>query len=90
VLFGQVKAGELRFRGWTAEARLVPGADSTDLAAMVRDWRAVVERLASEFRAGRAEADPKDPTKSCRRCSLAALCRIAECCALGDEEEAEP
>jgi probable DNA repair protein len=89
VLFGQVKAGELRFRGWTAEAGLVPGADSTDLVAMVRDWRAVVERLASEFRAGRAEADPKDPTKSCRRCSLAALCRIAECCALGDEEEAE-
>ena len=49
----------------------------------------VLERLAGEFRAGRAEADPKDPAKSCRRCSLAALCRIAECCVLGDEEEAE-
>jgi probable DNA repair protein len=90
VLFGQVKAGELRFRGWTAEAGLVPGADPTDLAAMVRDWRAVLERLAGEFRAGRAEADPKDPAKSCRRCSLAALCRIAECRVPDDEEEAEP
>jgi probable DNA repair protein len=89
VLFGQVKAGELRFRGWTAEAVLVPGADSTDLAAMVREWRVVLERLAGEFRAGRAEANPKTPAKSCRRCSLAALCRIAECRALGDEEEAE-
>jgi RecB family exonuclease len=89
VLFGQLRTGELRFRGWTAEAGLVPGADSTDLAAMVRDWRSVLERLAREFREGRAEADPKDPAKNCRRCSLAALCRIAECCALGDEEEAE-
>ena len=89
VLFGQVKAGELRFRGWTAEAGLVPGADSTDLAATVRGWRTVLERLAREFREGRAEADPKDPAKNCRRCTLAALCRIAECRALGDEEEAE-
>jgi ATP-dependent helicase/nuclease subunit B len=89
VLFGQVNAGELRFRGWTAEPGLVPGADSTDLAAMVRDWHTVLERLAREFRTGRAAADPKDPGRNCRRCSLAALCRIAECCAPGDEEEAE-
>jgi len=88
VLFGQVKAGELRFRGWTAEAGLVPGVDATDLAAMVRDWRVVLERLAREFRAGRAEVDPKDP-ESCRRCSRAALCRIAEYRAPDDEDEAE-
>jgi len=85
----QVKAGDLRFRGLTDEDSRVPGAEPADLAAVVEAWRSTLERLAGEFRAGRAEADPKDPVKACRRCSLAALCRIAECGALEDEEEAE-
>jgi hypothetical protein len=88
-MFGQVKAGDLQFRGWTSEAGMVPGVKPADLTTMVRDWRAVLERLASEFRAGHAEAGPKDRSKSCRYCSLAALCRVAECYSLGDEEEAE-
>ena len=29
------------------------------------------------------------PDAAHRRCALAALCRIAECCVLGEEEEAE-
>jgi len=89
VLFGQVKVGELRFCGWTSAAGIVPRVKPADLAAMVRDWRAVLESLAGEFRAGHAEAGPKDRSKSCRYCSLAALCRVAECYALGDAEEAE-
>jgi probable DNA repair protein len=89
VLFGQLKAGDLRFRGWTSATGIVPGADSTDLASMVGEWRAVLERLAGEFRAGHAEAGPKDRSRSCRYCSLAGLCRVAECYSLGDEEEAE-
>ena len=89
VLFGQIKAGDLQFRGWTREAGIVPGVKPTDLTTLVRDWRAVLERLADEFRAGHAEAGPKDRSKSCRYCSLAALCRVAECYSLGDEEEAE-
>lgn len=89
VLFGQIKTGELQFRGWTSEAGVVPGVKPADLTAMVRDWRVVLERLAGEFRMGHAEAGPKDRSKSCRYCSLAALCRVAECYALGDEEEAE-
>jgi hypothetical protein len=56
---------------------------------MVGEWRAVLERLAGEFRAGHAEAGPKDRSRSCRYCSLAGLCRVAECYSLGDEEEAE-
>jgi len=89
VLFGQVKAGDLQFRGWTREPGIVPGVKPTDLTTLVRDWRAVLERLADEFRGGHAEAGPKDRSKSCRYCSLAALCRVAECYSLGDEEEAE-
>lgn len=89
VVFGQLKAGDLRFRGWTSASGIVPGADSTDLASIVGEWRTVLERLAGEFRAGHAEAGPKDRSKSCRYCSLAGLCRVAECYSLGDEEEAE-
>jgi len=88
VVFGQLKAGDLRFRGWTSASGIVPGAESADLASMVGEWRTVLERLAGEFRAGHAEAGPKDRSKSCRYCSLAGLCRVAECYSLGDEEEA--
>ena len=89
VLFGQVKAGELRFRRLDRRSRADSRRGLHRPGGMVRDWRAVLERLAGEFRAGRAEADPKDPAKSCRRCSLAVLCRIAECRVPDDEEEAE-
>ncbi|HEX3880514.1 MAG TPA: hypothetical protein VHW24_26210 [Bryobacteraceae bacterium] len=89
MLFAQLKAGDLGFCGWTSTAGIVPGADSADLASMVGEWRVVLERLAGEFRAGHAEAGPKDRSKSCRYCSLAGLCRVAECYSLGDEEEAE-
>jgi probable DNA repair protein len=89
VVFGQLKAGDLRFRGWTSAPGIVPRVESTDLAFMVGEWRTVLERLAGEFRAGHAEAGPKDRSKSCRYCSLAGLCRVAECYSLGDEEEAE-
>ena len=44
------------------------------------EWRAVLERLGSAFRAGRAEVDPKNGPATCRNshCELAALCRIHE------------
>jgi len=89
VMFGQLKAGDLRFRGWSSAPGMVPGADSTDLAAMVAEWRTVLERLAGEFRAGHAEAGPKNRAKSCRYCSLAGLCRVVEYHSIEDEEEAE-
>lgn len=79
VLFGQLKTGEVKFKGLVDGAVVIPGADSDDLAGRIDGWRKVMERLAADFRAGHAEADPKEPAKSCRYCSLACLCRIAEC-----------
>jgi hypothetical protein len=78
VLFGQLKTGEVRFKGLVDGAVVIPGADSDDLAGRIAEWRKVMEHLAADFRAGHAEADPKDPTKTCRYCSLAGLCRIAK------------
>ena len=79
VLFAQLKTGDLKFKGVRDDAVVIPGADSGDLAARISEWRNVMEHLAAEFRAGHAEADPKAPVKTCRYCSLACLCRIAEC-----------
>jgi probable DNA repair protein len=77
VLLGQVRTGEVCFKGFTSGPPAVPGAVETDLAARIAQWRTVLERLGSDFRAGRAEVDPKDPS-ACRSCSLACLCRVAE------------
>ena len=79
VLFGQLKTGEVRFKGLVDGPVVIPGADSDDLTARIAEWRKVMERLASNFRAGHAEANPKEPAKTCRYCSLACLCRVAEC-----------
>ena len=79
VLFGQLKTGEVKFKGIVDGAVVIPGADSDDLSERIGEWQKVMEHLAADFRAGHAEADPKEPAKSCRYCSLACLCRIAEC-----------
>jgi len=48
------------------------------LRARIDAWRVVLETLAENFRAGHAETDPMDPDDSCRYCTLAPLCRVAE------------
>jgi CRISPR/Cas system-associated exonuclease Cas4 (RecB family) len=42
----------------------------------LEEWRRVLERLAEEFRAGKAAVDPKPG--ACDNCGLRALCRIRE------------
>jgi probable DNA repair protein len=78
VLFGQVKTGQCRFVGLVDEGVMIPGAEATDLRARIDAWRVVLETLAENFRAGHAETDPMDPDDSCRYCTLAPLCRVAE------------
>ena len=78
VLFGEVRPGESRFCGIVDGAVVIPGAESVDLAPRITEWRNVLERLGTEFRTGRAEANPTNPVKTCRYCSLTLLCRITE------------
>jgi probable DNA repair protein len=84
VLFAQLRTGESRFLGWVDTGDAISGAKATDLAAQVEAWNTVLEKLASDFRAGHAEPDPKDPNQSCTYCHLPVLCR-----ATGDEEQDE-
>ena len=97
LLFAQVQAGNLGFNGVLEEAGLVPGVkafsafkqcEQEDWPALLAHWRATLESLGAEFRAGLASVDPRDYPATCRYCELTPLCRIQERVApgAGDEE----
>jgi probable DNA repair protein len=86
VAFAVLKPGAARFRGIAARAGMLPDADVIELEPRIAEWRAVLEKLAADFRNGIAAADPKDAAKSCRYCKLAGLCRISD--GISDEEAA--
>jgi probable DNA repair protein len=88
VAFGILKPGEAGFRGFAESASAIPKTEQAELAPIVQQWRAVLERLAGEFREGLAATDPKDLNKSCRYCTLAGLCRIGDGGTVFDEEAA--
>jgi probable DNA repair protein len=88
VLFAQIKTGKLRFLGLVDNDVAMPGAVPVDLAAQIQAWRAVLEKLALDFRSGHAEVNPKDPAKNCRYCPQPCFCRIAEKQAKLNREEA--
>ena len=77
--FALIRTGELQFRGSGAalpgmvKMKMIP---LFRLSAQIEEWRRVLEHLAEEFRAGRAEVDPKPG--ACDNCGLRALCRIRE------------
>jgi ATP-dependent helicase/nuclease subunit B len=61
-----------------AERFALTEAEETGFAwpEITRHWRAWLDRLAADFRDGRAEVDPKLGADTCRLCHLAALCRV--------------
>ena len=77
VVFGQLKTGELKFKGYADGENIVPGAEVRGMAAELAGWRGVLDRLGADFRAGVANVNPKN-ANACRRCSLLALCRFGE------------
>lgn len=82
VFFGSLKTGAFGFRGRAGSAGIVPGVkvpdDQPPLEETIEEWREVLDRLGRDFRAGVAVVDPKDPRKTCRHCTLPALCRIGQ------------
>jgi ATP-dependent helicase/nuclease subunit B len=78
VLFAQIKTGKLRFLGLVDDDIEMPGGIRVDLPARIREWRAILEKLGEEFRAGHAETNPKNPGRQCRFCTLALLCRFSD------------
>jgi hypothetical protein len=80
--FAQIRVGELNFRGLTESGVTLPAMKRMKFEAplpfdqQIGEWRRVLERLAQNFRDGRAEVDPK--ADACKNCGLWALCRIRE------------
>jgi hypothetical protein len=80
-----VTAREVRFDGIAASQKLLPrvagvkgpeGQLPDAWQLRVREWHAVVERLASDFAAGRASVDPKP--RACDYCHVASVCRVGD------------
>ena len=79
--FAQIRVGELGFQGLAETGSALPAmtrmrSEEPSLHHQISRWREVLERLAEEFRDGRADVDPKP--KACEHCGLWGLCRIRE------------
>ncbi len=80
-----VTAKEIRFDGISATEKLLPkvagvkgpeGRSEDAWQLRVHEWRAVVERLARDFAAGRAPVDPLP--RACDYCHVASVCRVGD------------
>jgi ATP-dependent helicase/nuclease subunit B len=81
IAFAQVKAGEMKFAALAADETLLPVRKSLpDIGwdAQVAAWRDVLAWLATQFAAGEAAVQPKNPRTTCRNCDMQPLCRIHE------------
>ncbi|MGP1677934.1 MAG: PD-(D/E)XK nuclease family protein [Burkholderiales bacterium] len=81
IAFAQVKSGAMKFTALAADETLLPVHKSLpDIGwdAQVAAWREVLARLATQFAAGEAAVQPKNPRTTCRNCDLQPLCRIHE------------
>ncbi len=85
VFFASLKTGTSAFRGLADSEGLVPDVrvpeDQPPLEETIAEWREVLDRLGSDFKAGQAIVDPKDSRNTCRHCALPGLCRIGQAAA---------
>ncbi len=91
-----VTAREVRFDGVAASEELLPkvaavkapeGESQDPWRLRVREWRGLVERLATAFAAGHAAVDPKP--RACDFCHVASVCRVGDGLVARDEEGPE-
>jgi ATP-dependent helicase/DNAse subunit B len=80
VALARFKIGDIGFEGYADGNGIISGIKAPPLGwrPQQREWRRVLERLATNFREGRAVVDPKLKGKTCKFCHLQALCRVAE------------
>jgi ATP-dependent helicase/nuclease subunit B len=87
VVFAKVRTGEHAFVGRVAKPVETIFADLKGSSSLVKnklteaqeaEWRAEIQRLATDFVAGRADVNPRDYPRTCEHCGLEAICRIRE------------
>ena len=99
VVFAALGAARAAYVGVGRDGAAIAGMKPAERFALTEDgeagfswpeiaahWRAWLERLAADFREGRADVDPKLAADTCRLCHLASLCRV-EAGAAGDTGE---
>lgn len=75
--YALLNAAGCRFEGVSTAPVAIDGLEEVaDWPRLLIDWRAVIERLASEFAGGHAAVDPK--REACATCHLHSFCRIDE------------
>jgi probable DNA repair protein len=99
LVFAQIRAGEHKeFLGRLKDARATLmsglGARQVLVKSPLTDeemsaWRTYIEKMAQDFIAGRAEADPRDYPHTCERCGLQAICRIQETPPQAEDEDGD-
>jgi len=81
--FAMIRTGDLGFRGLTANGAGLPALKQMPIVPalpfdqQLNEWRRVLADLAADFRAGKADVDPKQED-TCNNCGLRGLCRIRE------------
>ena len=93
IAYARIKRGEAGFTGLAVTDDILPDVKSavdhnTGVSTwpdMIRNWEKVLAQLASDFREGRAEVDPKN-SQTCRYCDLHSLCRIHELASIEPEQ----
>ncbi|OGA08281.1 MAG: hypothetical protein A3D95_08160 [Betaproteobacteria bacterium RIFCSPHIGHO2_12_FULL_69_13] len=88
VAFAKLRAGDMRYMGYSREEGALPGLTRYDSwETLLAGWKKELESLAQGFSSGDARVDPRDGLKTCRHCDLHTLCRVHErLSALADEE----
>lgn len=90
--YGQINAKETATIGLSKESDLLPDLkppelhskhsrvykDLQDWEGLLPIWKQRLEKIATEFRNGKAIVAPKDVNKTCMHCDFTAFCRIKE------------
>lgn len=86
LVFGQLRPGEMAFKGITAESDQIPGTiqleqvkevDYTHFSQLIAYWQTHLLHLANDFIQGKADVSPKE-SATCHFCELQTLCRVAD------------
>lgn len=76
--FVEIHAGQVGIQGFSAHELGIAGMRvQEDWVEYQKQHLKVLTRLAQDFVAGYAKADPKNAQQTCRQCGLQALCRIS-------------
>ncbi|MEO7029506.1 MAG: PD-(D/E)XK nuclease family protein [Acidobacteriaceae bacterium] len=89
IAFAKVRPGkEMKWLGYSGPGHLPKPAamEHATLAEQIEAWRYVLEQLAQDFSAGKADVSPKEYPFTCTHCAQRLLCRLDVAALTADEE----